>query len=86
MTNDRQPHPAETTDWDHDVLRSLTFREREIFYLVLAGRTSPQIGDTLNISHRTVETHRRNFMKKLGVTHINELHRFAVQHQLMPQE
>jgi DNA-binding NarL/FixJ family response regulator len=82
----RNPWPLETTAWKHDVLRSLTFRERELFYLVLAGRTSQQIGEALNISHRTVETHRRNFMKKLGVNNINELHRFAVQHQLMIQE
>lgn len=47
--------------------RLLTAREEEILRQVARGLTSRQIGDELCISYRTVETHRRNMMEKLGI-------------------
>jgi len=55
----------------------LTDRETEILKLVSQGMTNKEIGDTLNISHRTVDTHRTNLMKKLDVTNVAGLIRFA---------
>ena len=44
----------------------LTLREIEIIKLLAAGRTSPQIAAGLFISEHTVETHRRNILRKTG--------------------
>ncbi len=45
----------------------LTKREREILELVAEGNTSSQIGEKLFISSQTVDTHRKNIMRKVGV-------------------
>jgi DNA-binding NarL/FixJ family response regulator len=45
----------------------LTSREREVLQLLSEGRSSRDIGVMLNISLRTVDVHRSNIMKKLGV-------------------
>jgi DNA-binding NarL/FixJ family response regulator len=45
----------------------LTPREREILKYIAAGMTARQIGDTLHISTKTVETHRARIMNKLGL-------------------
>ena len=63
-----------------DALSTLTSREREIFQLVVEGQTSAEIADTFVISRRTVETHRANLMRKLGVRRQADLIRFAMQH------
>ncbi len=59
-------------------LEDLTPREREVLTLVAAGRTSREIGDTLGISHRTVETHRESLMRKLDIHTVAGLTRFAI--------
>lgn len=46
---------------------SLSSREQEIAVLVTKGLNSKEIAGKLQISHRTVEVHRRNLMKKMGV-------------------
>ena len=45
----------------------LTRREKEIVSLILKEKSNSEIGETLLISKRTVETHRKNIMLKLGV-------------------
>jgi len=45
----------------------LTYREIEILHHVYHGRSSKKIADTLNISSRTVELHRQNCSRKIGV-------------------
>jgi len=52
---------------------TLTRREREIIQLVAAGTSSKDIGRKLNISHRTVESHRKNIMQKTGAKNLIEL-------------
>ncbi len=61
----------------------LTERETEILKLVSQGMTNKEIGDALNISHRTVDTHRTNLMKKLDVTNVAGLIRFAFKNGLI---
>ncbi|MEO0638523.1 MAG: response regulator transcription factor, partial [Bacteroidota bacterium] len=51
----------------------LTKRELEILKSVVGGKTSSEIGEELFISENTVNTHRRNIHKKLGVNNVAEL-------------
>jgi FixJ family two-component response regulator len=44
----------------------LTERERKVLALVVAGRSSKEIARVLDISHRTVETHRTHIMQKMS--------------------
>jgi two-component system response regulator NreC len=62
-----------------DPFESLTAREREVLHLTVNGDTSAEIATRLHISPRTVETHRLNLMRKLGVHTHTELVRYALE-------
>jgi two-component system NarL family response regulator len=53
-------------------------REREVLRLIAEGDRSPAIADKLHIAVATVEVHRRNIMRKLGMHTVAELTRYAV--------
>lgn len=53
-------------------------REREVLRLIAEGERSSAIGEMLHISVATVEVHRRNIMRKLGLHTVAELTRYAV--------
>ncbi len=53
-------------------------RELEIFQLIGGGLTSTQIADRLNLSKKTISTHRENIKNKLGMKTGSEMVRFAV--------
>jgi two-component system response regulator FixJ len=55
----------------------LTGRERDVLHLVLRGRTNKEIGQALDISHRTVEIHRAKMMTKTGCECVQTLVRRA---------
>jgi len=61
-----------------DPYETLTAREREVLRLTVEGRTSPEIARQLFISRRTVESHRANMMRKLGLRNQKELISYAV--------
>lgn len=61
----------------------LTQRETEILQLIAEGFSNKEIGEKLFISHRTVDTHRTNMMKKLEVKNIAGLIRFAIQNNII---
>ncbi len=61
-----------------DPFDTLTDREREIFQLAAEGQSNPQIAEKLSLSPRTVEMHRANLMKKLGLKSQTELVKYAV--------
>lgn len=63
-----------------DIHDRLTAREREIFHMTALGLSSGQIASRCLISPRTVETHRENIMKKLGVNGKAELIFYAFRH------
>jgi DNA-binding NarL/FixJ family response regulator len=53
-------------------------REREVLRMIAQGMRSQAIGEQLHISVSTVEVHRRNLMRKLGLHTIAELTRYAI--------
>lgn len=61
----------------------LSRREQEVLALISKGLTSQLIGKTLFISKHTVETHRKNILRKLDIGSSAELVRFAVQQGLV---
>lgn len=62
----------------------LTGREREICSYLASGYTNAEVADTLNISKRTVETHRAAIMAKVGLKSRAELVHFAMENGLWP--
>jgi DNA-binding NarL/FixJ family response regulator len=67
-------------------LESLTPRQREILQLVAEGHTNKDIAQRLGLSHRTVEVHRNQVMKRLEVHDLPGLVRFAVRVGLVERE
>lgn len=65
---------------------SLTARELDVLRHVVAGRTNKETASALGISHRTVETHRENILKKLGVRSVAELTRLAIEMDLLSDD
>jgi DNA-binding NarL/FixJ family response regulator len=59
-------------------LALLTGRQREILQLIAEGQSTKEIGYRLNLSGKTVETHRRLLMQRLGIYDVAGLARFAV--------
>jgi len=66
-----------------DEAEPLTTREVEILRLIVQGHTNRQIADSLNISVRTVETHRANLMDKLNLHSRVDLVRYASEHNII---
>jgi len=56
----------------------LTAREREVLQLAAQGMSNAEIGVRLAVSPRTVETHRANLLRKLGLQTQTDLVRFVV--------
>ena len=61
-------------------------RERQIVQLLGEGHTSPEIARRMHISTRTVETHRRNIMRKLDFHSVAELTKYAIRERLTSLE
>lgn len=77
---DRSP---QNKSMDIAVLSSLTERELEIMKLIAEGFSNKEIGEKLFISHRTVDTHRTNLMKKIDVKNIAGIIRFAIKNGIV---
>jgi DNA-binding NarL/FixJ family response regulator len=60
-------------------LAQLTSRERQVLLGIARGHTNREIGTQLGISPRTVESHRENLMRKLGVRTVAGLTRLALE-------
>jgi DNA-binding NarL/FixJ family response regulator len=59
---------------------SLTARELQVMEMLARGMTNREIAHDLDISIKTVDTHRGHVLKKLGLRNNSELTRFAVKH------
>jgi len=68
---------------DLDDMYSLTQRETEILRLIANEYTTSQIAEQLFISINTVETHRKNLIRKLSVKNLAGLVKFAIQKGLV---
>ena len=67
----------------YEVVAGLTDREVEILKLIVEGYTNKEIGEKLFISHRTVDTHRTNMMKKLNVNNVAGLISYAIRNGIV---
>ena len=62
---------------------NLTEREFEVMQLLAAGGSVTQIASKLNLSVKTVSTHKANLMQKLALDNASELIRYAMRHGLV---
>ncbi|MDG2051877.1 MAG: response regulator transcription factor [Myxococcota bacterium] len=72
--------PAGTTA---SPISSLSRREQEVLRLIADGMGNKEIADELHLSPRTIETHRANLMRKLGVRKVSGLVRIAIREGLL---
>ncbi len=63
-----------------NLIDRLTFREKEILPLAIAGISNKEIAQKLGISYRTVETHRIRILRKTGTINFLELARLCEDH------
>jgi DNA-binding NarL/FixJ family response regulator len=61
----------------------LTSREREIVQLLAEGNSNKEIARSLELSVKTVETHRAAIMRKLDLHSLADLVRFAIRNQII---
>jgi DNA-binding NarL/FixJ family response regulator len=71
--------PGAVQSAPHEVL---TEREFEVFRQLVAGLSVTEVATRLNVSAKTVSTHKANLMQKLGVHNQTELVRYAIRHGL----
>jgi len=76
--------PAPDAPWGDD--EALTLREREILTLIASGNTNQRIADLLDLSRKTVESHRTNIMRKLQAHDVTELVRYAIRKGLIAND
>jgi two-component system, NarL family, response regulator NreC len=63
--------------------RVLTAREREVLKLLAEGRTVRSAADVLGLSMKTVDAHKFNLMRKLGIHNKAELVMWAIQKRVV---
>lgn len=68
---------------NHDDNGFLTYREKQILELLVAGETNHNIAGILRISENTVKTHRRNIMEKFGAKNLLGMVRYAYNENLI---
>jgi two-component system response regulator NreC len=61
----------------------LTAREREVVRLLAEGKSNKEVADSLGISLRTAETHRARLLRKLGVSSLADLVRYAIRNGIV---
>jgi len=67
---------------DISKIATLSDREKEVIRLLCDGLNNKQIADKLFVSHKTIDNHRTNVMRKLDVHNIVGLIRFCLKHGL----
>ncbi|MDH5719635.1 MAG: response regulator transcription factor [Spirochaetia bacterium] len=68
---------------EKSIFSILSAREREILKLIAEGYSNDKIASSLWISPKTVKTHRANIMKKLNLSSMAELVKYAVKHGIV---
>jgi DNA-binding NarL/FixJ family response regulator len=80
LTTGSSPIMEKQTQW---LVEEITFREKEVLGLLVKGSTQKQIAEELNLSPRTVETHKEKLMKRLGAKNIAEMISLAHQYKIV---
>ncbi len=75
-----------TASQDIPKSNKISKKERQVLQLVAEGEKTRDIAEKLNISIKTVETHRRNIMKKLSIFSIAGLTKFAIKEGIVSLE
>ncbi len=78
-------HPTTNTTKEFQLSNILTERELEILKLISLELSGKEIGEKLFISSHTVETHRKNLIKKLNVKNTIGLVKYAIKNNLIKQ-
>lgn len=68
---------------DEDDPNALSPREREVLQLIAEGNTSREIAEILNLSVKTVQSHRTNLMRKLDLHDRGDLIKYAIQKKII---
>lgn len=68
--SDRAPHEC------------LSERESQVLQMIIGGQSIAEIGASLNLSAKTISTHKMRLMQKLGVVNNADLIRYAIKHGL----
>ncbi|SHG28002.1 response regulator transcription factor [Cognatishimia maritima] len=66
-----------------DEREALTSREQTVLLQLAQGKSNKEVANALNISVRTVETHRKNIKRKLGISSTAGLTRYAIEHGVL---
>ena len=67
------------SSWDSPpIFNKISRKEREVLQLIAEGQKTREIAETLTVSIKTVETHRRNIMKKLNIFSVAGLTKYAI--------
>ena len=84
LSRDLPPHVREAlaTEGTADPLQRLSPRQRQILQGIAEGHSTKELAYRLGLSPKTVETHRRELMERLGIDEVAGLTRFAVRHGL----
>ena len=72
----------ESSERDPNLIR-MTQKEEQVLKLLVQERTNQEIADELECSIRTVDTHKRNIIRKLGVRNVVGLIKYALKHKLV---
>ncbi len=75
-----------TSDEAADSIALLAPREREVLQLIAEGRTTKEIAAELDVSPKTIETHRQRIMEKLNIRSVAGLTKYALRQGLTALE
>lgn len=64
-------------------MKNLSGRELEVLKLIMDEHSSSEIAEKLNVSVRTVDTHRKNIMQKSGARNMIGLFKFALEKKIV---
>ena len=77
---------SKSTSTEKSAFTELTKREREVLQLLAEGVSTKDVAGRLNLSVKTVETHRSNIMEKLDIHTLSELVKYAIREGLTTLE
>jgi two-component system LytT family response regulator len=66
-------NPKNVTSFNEIYLKGLTEREKDILHLILQGKSSNEIAETLFLSKFTIDTHRKNILRKTNTSNMKKL-------------